>query len=642
MRKLEDAWLIRRVDTGQAVHVCDALIDAVTTARIESFENLELERDESDAEDQLQCAKCLKGLINIYNSHYDFAKELLDEALKHLHDGHLPQWLARCLNAQGYLNAVQGKPGEALLYFREGLEWSKVIKDYDLCVFIFFNIAELYREVLERYDEAKYYYEEALNYANKANGHVLIGSIYSNLSTMWQFLGNHDLALSFSQMAIEVAKQNDDALALGICYENLAEFYREGGDLDKAWSYASLSEIVRSEIDDRYANASTWVQKAKLSLARNDFDEAIMWGRKSLKSAALLRSNAAITSALFVLARSYEHLGNLRFAMLYYKAYSKKTAEKFSTHLAAQMSIVTSEARFTELKKDAEIYRLRNVELKEKSEAIERAVHELQQALESLKSTQDQLLHAEKMAALGKLVAGVAHEINTPLGISITLTSFLDEKMKAITDVTSAQAVDVMQIREHIQDSQEAIITMDKSLSRAADIVRSFKNLALHSELLEIQTIVFSEWLDIFLKHFTLEHKHDLHTLVLESELIVMEAYTNAIKAIITELLLNVFHHAYKKTDVGQIMIKAYQKQGYFTLICRDYGVGIDHLEVETLFDPFVTSKRVEGHMGLGLHGVFNIVKQILKGEIYLSAPEGGGFKVEIKFPLRYASIKNQ
>lgn len=628
--RLELAWQQRRINEAYAVDLCKDLSKA----------GPQLGLSQEEGQDLAACIDCLQGLIAIYNSDYETAQSLLDPSLEHLNSkrGQMTLWLARCGNARGYLHAVRGQFGEALVHFKEALEWSTAIENAELSVFILFNIAELYREVLERYDEAKSYYEAALEWATADGGHVLLGSIYSNLSGIWLNLGDVHRALDFAQQALQLAKNNRDPYALGVCYDTLAIFYTTLGDLDQAWSYTELASMARQGIRDNYANATTWLQQARICHQWQRDEDAVMWGRRSLMAAAKLRSKATITEALEILAKSYEGLGDTRRAMQFYKAYSKKASEKFSADLASQMSVLASEAKFLALKKDAEIHRLRNVELKLKSEQIERVVNELTDALNTLKSTQEQLLHAEKMAALGRLVAGVAHELNTPLGISITMASYLQEKLNELLRALGRGAVDEGVIEEHIKANQEVMDIIDKSLQRAADIVRSFKNLAMNPELLDQSTIALRPWLDEFLIAFRIQYPDVKLNIKTQCDPIVLASYVNALAAVLTELLLNANYHAYQDPAAITVRLILEQKQNQLSISCCDDGLGLVSMDPASVFEPFTTTKRLEGHIGLGLHSVYNIVKQILKGSIDLDS-QARGFCVQIEFPLHIEAL---
>lgn len=606
MIQLEAAWRIRRRDHKEALALCAALIAGP------QFQELSA----AQQQDILHCVDCLRGLIAVYLSDYPVARSLLDQALAHLRDGHLPLWLARCANSRGYLFSVTGQFGEALVSYREALDWSRAVKNYELIVFILFNIGELYREVLERYQEANSYYEEALHYALEGGGHTLLSSIYSNLGATWQRLGDKEKAWDFAQLALQTARQNQDAFAMGVCYDNLSTYFFERGELDRAWEYVVLSEEAKQPLEDDYADMLTWLQMARIEAAREHYREAVKWGKTALKKAVQHKSGSTTAVALGLLARAYEYLGDTRRAMLHYKAYSKKAAEKFSLDLASQMSILTSEARFAAIKKDAEIHRLRNVELKNKTEEIERVVRDLQDALASLKATQQELLHAEKMAALGRLVAGVAHEINTPLGVSVTLASFIQAQMEEMQGLIRDNLNPCEVIEEQLTTSREAAAHLEQSLQRTADIVRSFKNLAMTSELMAVKTIALEDWLKDFAVQFESTYGGMGPEIQVSGEPIVLETYPNALGAILTELCLNARYHAYPDGVMGPVRLYFSTVEGSLRMTCCDEGMGLADMVPETLFEPFVTTKRREGHIGLGLHSVFNIVKQILKGDI--------------------------
>ncbi|HEY7872075.1 MAG TPA: ATP-binding protein, partial [Rudaea sp.] len=272
----------------------------------------------------------------------------------------------------------------------------------------------------------------------------------------------------------------------------------------------------------------------------------------------------------------------------------------------------------TTLKQAEESLRKLNEELESRVDArtadFRRANVELRQTLEQLTQTQRQLLESEKMAALGGLVAGIAHEINTPLGVTVTAASHLREEALRIARAQPLNPDDLAGFHATIGESSEIIL---RNLQRADRLIKSFKLVAVDQTTEERRSIELGAYLNDILISLGPSLKQTPHVVAIDcSEPITIETYPGALYQIVSNLVMNSLHHAFAPEQAGTITVGARENGSVVELTYRDDGVGMNDEVRARIFEPFFTTRRGQGGSGLGLHMVYNLVTQLLKGSI--------------------------
>jgi len=269
---------------------------------------------------------------------------------------------------------------------------------------------------------------------------------------------------------------------------------------------------------------------------------------------------------------------------------------------------------------------------------LEERVQERTQALEKslfqLQETQDQLIQSEKMAALGNLVAGVAHEINTPLGIGITAVSYLREKIDEVSTLMQSTKLKRSHLEKFIQNAGETAQMIETNLHRGAELITSFKQVSVDQMNSKIRDFNLQEYLEEIILSMQPEFKRTAHQIVLNCpEDISLQSKPGAIYQVINNFMMNSLLHGFEQISAGEIHIEAELQDKNLILRYRDNGIGMDQATVAKVFDPFFTTKRGQGGTGLGLHIVFNLVTQTLQGKIHCSSNPGQGVLFEITIP---------
>ncbi|WP_108652102.1 sensor histidine kinase [Dongshaea marina] len=275
--------------------------------------------------------------------------------------------------------------------------------------------------------------------------------------------------------------------------------------------------------------------------------------------------------------------------------------EEFSISLHGEINQHRSTQR--ELKK-------LNIELEQR--VLERT-QELNASIETLKKAQAQLVEAEKMASLGTVVAGVAHEINTPIGTAITAISFLREQTESFVQVTANNQLSRSGLTGYTETALELTQAIHSSLQRAASLIQSFKGIAVDESRENLRVFNLRELLvDYFA---TVQSELDSHQITLNLTCdpdLELRSYPNTFSHIISNLVVNSLHHGFENRPSGIISIEVDASASALTLKYRDNGSGMNDKQLKNIFEPFYTTKRGSGGTGLGMHLVYNLVTHIL------------------------------
>ncbi|MFO7558138.1 MAG: PAS domain S-box protein [Desulfobacterales bacterium] len=252
------------------------------------------------------------------------------------------------------------------------------------------------------------------------------------------------------------------------------------------------------------------------------------------------------------------------------------------------------------------------------------------------KQITEQLLQTKKLAALGNLVAGVAHEISTPLGAGVMAASYLNDILKEFSDrLPPATPVNLSEIRKYTKIAGEASSQVLSNLIRAAELLNSFKQVAVDQSGNEKRLFSFKTCLDETLISLRPEYQRMRHKISIQCpENLEIISSPGAFSQIITNLFMNSLIHGFDGIETGAIRIRISAENNNLLLFYQDNGVGMDKNNLEKIFDPFFTTKRNQGGMGLGMHIVYNLVTQTLKGRIDCKSSPGNGVEFKIKVPL--------
>jgi C4-dicarboxylate-specific signal transduction histidine kinase len=275
----------------------------------------------------------------------------------------------------------------------------------------------------------------------------------------------------------------------------------------------------------------------------------------------------------------------------------------------------------------------RTRELSIRQGELESANRQLEAIIEELKRTQTELIEAEKMASLGRLVAGVAHEVNTPLGVGVTALSYLRGQLAALK-TTLARQMRPDQAHTLIGPLEDAGALVESNLFRAANLVKSFKQVAVDQSTSGIRTVAVREYLEGTLQSLHPTLRKTRHTVRVECPAgLEMTSRPDALYQVVVNLVMNSVVHGFPDGRDGTFTITVHDETPQLRVVYTDDGVGMDDAVAQRVFEPFFTTKRAAGGSGLGMHIAYNLVVQALAGRINLTTAPGAGVRFEIVFP---------
>ncbi|PLY07552.1 MAG: hypothetical protein C0625_05080 [Arcobacter sp.] len=269
----------------------------------------------------------------------------------------------------------------------------------------------------------------------------------------------------------------------------------------------------------------------------------------------------------------------------------------------------------------------------ERTLELEQSNKELHNSLNNLKMTQDKLIESEKMASLGSLVAGVAHEINTPVGIGLTgITHFLEITNELKEDYTN-ENMSQEDFENYLNTSKEIADLINVNLNRTAQLVKNFKQISFDQSSEERRKINLYTYIEeILFSMKTITKKTNLKIENNCNHEINIYTYPGAISQVITNLIINSIRHGFKDKEEGNITISASREENTIKLIYEDTGKGIDKEDLPKIFNPFFTTNRENGGTGLGLNILYNIISSTLYGTIRCISEKNKGVKFIILF----------
>ncbi len=370
-----------------------------------------------------------------------------------------------------------------------------------------------------------------------------------------------------------------------------------------------------------------------------------------------------------------------------YKTKTELTHQKLFITMTAVLrsynDVITIEANRQELaERSAENARLLKKEQHQR-QLVEQRTQELSKTLENLKATQQELIRSEKMAAIGQLVAGISHEVNTPIGICVTAASELEIQTNKLTQLYENARMKRSNLEEYLNLANQGCELVLRNLGRAAELMRSFKQVAVDQVGEQPRTFMLKEYLHEILTTLRPQLKRTQHQVTIECDNIVLSSYPGIFSQIITNFIMNSLIHGFKEQPNGQITIeattntslnplkrgdllgdsppesgrgdvggsdsplergrgdvgadlekKARDEGARLILRYSDNGKGISADTLNKIYDPFFTTNRNGGGSGLGLHIVYNLVTQKLNGTIHCESVETQGTTFTLSIPI--------
>ncbi len=283
--------------------------------------------------------------------------------------------------------------------------------------------------------------------------------------------------------------------------------------------------------------------------------------------------------------------------------------------------------------------------VEERTQELEDANIELRQTVETLQNTQQELIRIEKMGVLGQLVAGIAHEINTPIGVGVTAASHLNLKSRELSKQYHANTMKRTDLEKYLNMTLKSSDMILGNLEQVADQIKRFKQVAVDQTASEKRRFSLCEYIDTVLL--------SLHSAITSASCsvrmscpqdLMLYSYPAALSQILTHLIMNSLIHGFSEESKSRrtITLNVTQEGRTLRIHYHDNGRGMSQEEAEHLFEPFYTTRRNRGGTGLGLYIVYNLVTQKLKGQIECDTQPGQGTTFLMRIPQKGSETRDE
>ncbi len=526
---------------------------------------------------------------------------------------------------------------------------------------VFFELGE--------YDTSYEYLKRASEGMENNNDNWGKGLVYRYLGKIHNTWSNYDSSYFYISKSLEIAKNMNDRTGEMYSLRFLGELYSDKGEIDSAIKIFNQSLKIANESGNTQERVNILYDMGVLFSSQKDYALAMQYFEQSKKLADSLNMLYESMINCKVMAEIYESKANYYSALVYFKQYKLLNDSLFTEK--KRKNIAEMQLKYETVKKNNQINQLKVDKVKQQSQIkqqrllnysfaggilfisiiiiiliyyynqkkkINKALYhqkeELQFTLENLNKAQEKLIETKKMAALGSLVAGVAHEINTPVGITITAASSLLEETHKMAELYKTNKISRSDFRGFIDNANNAVKLIMSNMDKTATLVQSFKQISVDQTLESKRPFNFKEYTEDIIRSLypKLKTRKISITLEIDSKLEIT-SYPGAFSQIITNLVINSLTHGFEEEQIGKIDVITNRKDGELVLKYKDNGSGISEINLQKIYDPFFTTNKKSG-TGLGMHIVYNLVTQKLKGTIKCESKEGKGVLFLIKLPL--------
>lgn len=274
----------------------------------------------------------------------------------------------------------------------------------------------------------------------------------------------------------------------------------------------------------------------------------------------------------------------------------------------------------------------------ERTRELSSSNSDLTQAMLVLKNAQKDLLESEKLASLGRLVAGIAHELNTPIGNSVTVSTALTDKVSRFKSSLSGGTIKKSTLTEFTDDVDQGTRLLTSSLRQAAELIQDFKQVAVDQTSSKRRNFNLKTVVEEILTTLHPRLKKSSHTVLTDiPDTLIFNSFPGPLGQVIVNLIQNSLIHAFENQENGTIKLAAALQDDGMNILLQvsDNGAGMSENVTRRIFDPFFTTKMGQGGSGLGMNIVYNIVTGILGGKIRVESTPGNGCCFFIELPLK-------
>lgn len=558
-------------------------------------------------------------------SNHEKALQILPEAIALLEQTDDERSLARCLSVLAAVHRSVGSYEKAFAVAYRALEFHRKIGDRASEAWVLDGMGGTYSEMGD-YDRAIEVHEQSLAIFRDLEDNVGVARALNGLGMVHYERGDYRAAREYHGKSLDLFRETQNRLGEARALNDLGLIHQKLGLFEEALRCHEQSLALRIEVGGKQAQSTSLINLGNLYIQKKDAKKALEALHRALTIAMEIGAKPRIYQANLALSEAHALKKEFHEALDHYKIYQQVKEEVAGDRASSKLKNLEVRFAVEGAKKENEISRLKNVELKEKNQ-------KLRDLLEELRETQTQLIQSEKMAALGSLVAGVVHEINSPIG---AITSSADVSRRALKRLR--QAVDSNATTEELKandDFENAVDTLEGDVrvtldaaSRIAGMVRDLRSFIRLDEA-DIQDVDLHEGLNSTLN--ILEHNLDDGIRIVRDYDVIPRVRCNPGE--MNQVFMNLVTNARQAIEAkGTITVRTYAQNRDVFVEIIDTGVGIPASAIERLFDPTITRKGKRAKAGLGLFTSFNIVQKH-RGDIRVKSEVGKGTTFTLVLP---------
>ncbi len=478
---------------------------------------------------------------------------------------------------------------------------------------------------LKNYQKSQKYFERAYEIFKETGNLLGQARALNGIGDCHLFSGKCKRALVYQKRSLRILQEIGHRMSESRTLNDMGLAYQQMGNFAEALKYHLQSLEIRRELHYPTGETTTLLDLGDLYRRQGDHKRALEMYHEALRLSEQIRAKPKVVRAQKALAEIYESLGQFDKAIQHLKAYHLVEEEVFHEDTEKKIKNLKTAYQLEASRKEAEIYRLRNVELKEKNEELHRTIKQLH-------ATQAQLIQSGKMAALGTLVAGLAHEINNPLGAIKSGSDLIERAAKKL--LKSAQnGIDPDTFRAQLNRTLDLLLQNARNnlgaTERIIKMVNSLKSFA-RLDQAEFQKIDIHENLENTLTLLSYEIPQTLKLEKQYGTLPPMYVYPGELNQMFMNLLMNALQATPRD---GCITIRTYTQNGHAVIQISDNGKGIPQDKLEQLFEPHFTTDNHRVKMRTGLYTSYNIVRKH-RGQISVQSEVGRGTTFTVRIPI--------
>jgi signal transduction histidine kinase len=518
---------------------------------------------------------------------------------------------------------------------------------------------------LHRLEDAKNYFERFYNYGVENNIKSYMATGLNNLGEVNFEQNKTDLALENFTQSLIIRTQNNFTLNASWSHHNLGKVYLQKNQLALASKHLQEAIHIRVKYGSINESLLSKIILAKVYLARGDTQGALDLLTFVTNQTSKNNNYTAYTQAYEVLKNHYKNVGELAKAMNaleHYTAGKLELTERKSNlglnHYIAISELALKKVDLIELRKkhalaaDRVQWQQTKITLIFFSVIIMSLItliffikinnknKQLKQSIKDLYATQQALVESDKMSAMTTLVSGMAHQLNTPLGIIITANSIIKEKVQKLENNLINKTLDIHEFKTFIDEAKQTITLTESNSEKAAKLVHRFKMISAGLKDAKLTSFMLKSFMHKKLSLLSNLYQQKL-IFDIEGSDIELVNYPDVLFEVLEQLVKNTFDHKKEGTDIVESRILINVSSQGVDVVYIDNGPGIDEQLREKIFNPFFTTKGMQKSLGLGLNIAYNAVFQLMQGKLSCEHSTTGA-KFIISLPIIIVNDLNE